>query len=230
MEDSYTRKIFSNYSYNSIDRKIKLLGSKSKFKTQSFLNLRLVTSIIIFFMILYFNGWGYILAPVVVFLYYFSFPRILDYYIDKRRKKLEKEAIFFFEVLCLAIESGNNLLMSLELTSNDVESELSEEFRIFLKEVSLGKNIDDAIDDLRTRIPSDAINNILINIKLSMTMGNNITETLKNQLKYIREQRILSTKAYISKIPLKISVISVVFFVPLLLLLILGPVLIDYIG
>ena len=52
----------------------------------------------------------------------------------------------------------------------------------------------------------------------------------ENQINYLRETKILETRAYISKIPLKISVISVVFFIPLLLLLILGPVLINYIG
>ena len=58
----------------------------------------------------------------------------------------------------------------------------------------------------------------------------NNSNSWNNQLDYLRESKILETKAYISKIPLKISVISVVFFIPLLLLLILGPVLINYIG
>ena len=58
--------------------------------------------------------------------------------------------------------------------------------------------------------------------------GNNIISTLNNQLEYLRETKVLETKAYISKIPLKISVVSVVFFVPLLLLLILGPILLNY--
>ncbi len=39
---------------------------------------------------------------------------------------------------------------------------------------------------------------------------------------------MLETRASISKLPLKISIISVLFFVPLLLLIILGPVIIRY--
>ena len=45
-----------------------------------------------------------------------------------------------------------------------------------------------------------------------------------------REKKLLETKAIINKMPLKISVVSVIFFIPLLLLLILGPVLINYLG
>jgi tight adherence protein C len=181
--------------------------------------------------ILYFIEWGYILAPIIVFLYYYFIPTlVLDSRIKRRKKKLEQEAIFFFEVLSLSVESGNNLFSAIELTSNSVESELSTEFQRMLNEVHIGKSFVDSVDSLSKRIPSDSIKNILLNIKQASIMGNDINETLKNQLSYIRETKILETRAYISKIPLKISVISVVFFIPLLLLMILGPIIIEYIG
>ena len=41
---------------------------------------------------------------------------------------------------------------------------------------------------------------------------------------------LLEVKARISKVPIKISVISVFFFIPLILLIILGPVILGYIG
>ena len=122
------------------------------------------------------------------------------------------------------------MFSAIELTSNSVESELSMEFQKMLNEVHVGKSFIDCIDSLSKRIPSDSIRNILLNIKQASIMGNDINETLKNQLSYIRETKILETRAYISKIPLKISVISVVFFIPLLLLMILGPIIIEYIG
>ena len=97
-------------------------------------------------------------------------------------------------------------------------------------DINYGKSFDEAITNMKERIPSDTINNILLNIRESNMFGNSIIGTLNNQLDYLRETKILETKAYISKIPVKISVISVVFFVPLLLLLILGPVLIEFLG
>ena len=39
---------------------------------------------------------------------------------------------------------------------------------------------------------------------------------------------MLETRASIAKLPLKISIISVLFFIPLLLLIILGPVILKY--
>lgn len=230
-ELSVTEKIYSKYSLNDIEKRMILLGYNEKEKTLNFLNFRLLTSIAIFFVILYFVEWGYIFAPIIVFLYYFSLPKIvLDTKIERRRKRLENDAMYFFEVLALSIESGNNLYNAILVTSKNIDSELSCEFRKMMDEVSLGKSFMEALDSLKSRIPSDIINNILLNIKESSMFGNSILGTLNNQIDYLRETKLLEMRSYISKIPLKISVISVVFFIPLLLLLILGPVLIDYLG
>jgi len=230
-ELSVTEKIYSKYSLNDIEKRMILLGYNEKEKTLNFLNFRLLTSIAIFFVILYFVEWGYIFAPIIVFLYYYSLPKIvLDTKIKRRRKRLENDAMYFFEVLALSIESGNNLYNAILVTSKNIDSELSCEFRKMMEEVSLGKSFMEALDSLKSRIPSDIINNILLNIKESSMFGNSILGTLNNQIDYLRETKLLEMRSYISKIPLKISVISVVFFIPLLLLLILGPVLIDYLG
>lgn len=231
MKEKISKGIYSKYSFDLISKKMLLLGVTDLNKTINFLNLRLVTSIIFFFMIIYFVKWGYILGPIIVLLYYIFLPGLtLDVKINKRRYKLEYEAMYFFEILSLSLESGNNLYNAISMTSKNINSELSNEFIKMLNEIHYGKSFDEAILDLRKRIPSDIINNILLNIRESNMFGNSIIGTLHNQLDYLRESKILESKAYISKIPLKISVISVLFFIPILLLLILGPVLINYLS
>ena len=226
-----TEKIYSKYSFYDIKKRFLLLGIDDKKKILNFLNFRLVSSIVIFFIILYTIELGYVLGPVMVILYYYFFPdMVLNYRIKKRKRKLESDAMFYFEVLSLAIESGNNLHNAILITSNNIDSDLSYEFRKVMEEVSFGKSLTESLDKMKYRIPSEIINNIILNIRESINFGNSITETLNNQIDYLRDKKILETKALISKIPLKISVISVVFFIPLLLLLILGPVLIDYLS
>ena len=226
-----SKNIYSNYSLNDIGNRMKLLGKTEENVVLKFLNIRLLSSIILFFVILYLVDWGYILSPIFVVLYYIYLPSFtIDKKIKKRKAKLESEAMYFFEVLSLSLESGNNLYNAIKVTSDSIDSELSNEFKKMMIDIEYSKTFDDAINDMKDRIPSDTINNILLNIRESNMFGNNIIGTLNNQLDYLRETKILETKAYISKIPLKISVISVVFFIPLLLLLILGPVLINYLG
>ena len=224
-----TKNIYSNYSLNNISNRMKLLGKEKEEDTLKFLNIRLLSSIVLFFVILYLVDWGYILSPILVVLYYIFLPNLtIDRKIKKRKAKLEQEAMYFFEILALSLESGNNLYNAIKVTSDNIDSELSKEFKKMMFDIDYSKSFDDAINDMKERIPSDTINNILLNIRESNMFGNSILGTLNNQLDYLRETKILETKAYISKIPVKISVISVVFFIPLLLLLILGPVLISY--
>ena len=226
-----SKNIYSNYSLNDIQNRMKLLGKEDIKDTLKFLNIRLLSSIFIFFVILYLVDWGYILSPIIVVLYYIFLPNIvIDSKIKKRKAKLESEAMYFFEILSLSLESGNNLYNAIKVTSDIIDSEISDEFKKMIIDMEYSKGFDEAINDMKSRIPSDTINNILLNIRESNMFGNSILGTLNNQLDYLRETKILETKAYISKIPLKISVISVVFFIPLLLLLILGPVLINYLS
>lgn len=212
-----------------IEKKIKLLGSNTKYTAISFMNFRIFSSIILFLFILFTVNVGYLLAPIIAYLYYLLLPNLyFDSKIKLRSRKLDKEGLYFFEILALSIESGNNLINAIEVTSNSIDSNLALEFRETIREVKYGKSLEEALDNLKHRIPSDTINNIILNIKESNLFGNSIIDTLYNQIDYIREKIMLETRASISKLPLKISIISVLFFVPLLLLIILGPVIIRY--
>ena len=212
-----------------IDKKIKLLGSNTKYNSITFMNIRIISSVLLFLFILFSTKLGYLLAPIISYLYYLLLPNLFfDSKIKKRSQKLDKEGLYFFEILALSIESGNNLINALDVTSNSIDSDLSLEFKEAMREVKYGKSLEEALNSLKTRIPSETINNIILNIKESNLFGNNIIDSLYNQIDYIRDKIMLETRASISKLPLKISIISVLFFVPLLLLIILGPVLLKY--
>ena len=224
-----TSLFYRTETLNKIDKKIKLLGIDKKYDSITFMNLRIVSTIIIFLLLFYLLRLGYILAPVLAFLYYKYLPDLyFNPKIKERKRKLDREALYFFEIMALSLESGNNLTNALDLTSKSIDSDLAKEFRQVILEVEYGKSLEEALDSLKSRIPSETINNIVLNIKESDLFGNNIVDTLYNQIDYIREKIVLENRAYISKLPLKISIISVLFFVPLLLLIILGPVLIRY--
>ena len=224
-------KIYSDSTIEKYQKKIDLLGYKDSYDAVIFLNIRLISSILIFFVLLYILKFGYIIAPVVTLSYYIFLPKIfIDKRVEKRANKLDDEAMYFFEVLTLSLETGRNLKTALELTAKNIDSELSMEFRKSLEEVKYGKSLNEALEDLKRRIPSDTINNIVLNISQSNIFGNSIIETMYNQIDYVRDKRIMRTKAAINKIPLKVSVVSVVFFIPLLMLLILSPVIIDYLS
>ena len=231
MRDSIIYKIYREKTINKINDKIKLLGVYNNYNVEVLLNSRLLLTIIIFIGTLIFSKYGYFLAPILAILFYYLSEKIvLDYQIKRRAHKLDKEALFFFEVLVLTLEGGRNLKHALSLTVQNIDSEISEEFKKMLAEVKLGKSLNESLESMKKRIPSDTINNTILNMMQSNTFGNSIIDSMYNQIDYLREKQMLDVKAEIAKLPTKVSVISVLFFVPIMLLIILAPVLIEYIS
>lgn len=224
-------KIYSKSMILRVEKKLKLLGVTNTYSAINLLNIRFLSSFCIFFIGLYFFDYGYLIGPIITFIYYISFfPLFIGTKIKKREKRLEKDSLYFFEILALSLEAGRSIKTALEVTTSNIDSELSLEFQKVLKDMMFGKSLEEALNDLTTRIPSDSINNIILNIRQSNIFGNNIIETVYREVEYIREKRLLDTKAEISKMPVKISVVSVIFFIPLLLLLLLSPMLIELLG
>lgn len=225
----FIKKIYSRNYVNKIINKVKLLGIYNNIDPYNLLICRLISSIILFCLCLYTFDYGYIIAPVVTVIYYNVFNEIfLNSKIRKRNTILEKEAMHFFEVLTLSLETGRNLAEAIDVTTSNVDGILSLEFKEAIREVSFGKSLSESLNDMQERIPSDTINNVILSLTQSNLYGNSIIENLYTQIDYLREKRKMEVKGKISKVPVLISVISVLFFVPLLLIIILGPVLLEY--
>lgn len=230
MKQTIANKIYRKKTIDKINSKIKLLGLNQRLDAVQFLNIRLIVMIVMFILIFIFSKIGYILAPVVSLVFYYLMEYlVLDYQAKIRGKSLEKEALFFFEVFVLTLESGRNLRQALILTTENVDSEISNEFKKTLAEVRLGKSLNEALESMKKRIPSDTINNTILNMIQSNTFGNSMVDSIYNQIEYLRNKQMLDVRAEIAKLPTKVSVISVLFFVPIMLLIILAPVIIQYI-
>lgn len=227
----FSYRIYSRKTIDFIQKKINLLGDSVKYDAIFFLNIRLISSIVLFLVVLYLFEWGYFLAPVMTLLYYYLIYYVMiEDKINKRCDSLDIEAMYFFEIMALALESGNSLVNAITIACNNVDNELSKEFKKAIDEASYGKSLNEALNSLKKRIPSDTVNNVILIISQSNIFGNDITQDMYHQLDYIREREIGKAKGKISKIPLKVSVISVLFYIPLIMLLILSPVLIKFLG
>lgn len=222
------RKIYRYKTITKYQNKAKLLGysdcDKQVFK---FLNTRILVSFILFSYFLLTSN--LITSIVVSILFYMIFSYYMfDYKIKKRSSIIEKDAIYFFEILSLTLEAGKSLIQGLELTSTCIDNELSKEINNTLKELDYGKSFYESFTNLRKRIPSDIVDNVLLNIIDSYTSGRNIVSALREQVEFIQNKRVLDLKKKMNQIPIKISVVSVFLFIPLVLLLILAPVILEY--
>lgn len=230
-KNSLVARIYRKKDIDKIETKLDLFGVKKKLTVEGFMNLRLYSTVILFFIIFLIVDGGVVLAPIIAALYYYVlYYFMIEIPLKKRERRLDREAYYYFEVLTLALESGRNLETAITMACKYIDSEVSDEFKETLKHVNFGKSLPEALSQMNLRIPSTAINNIILNIEQSNVFGNSIIDTMYNQLDFLKEKQIMDVKAAINKLPNKISIFSVLFFVPLLLLLILGPVILQFIN
>ena len=207
---------FRAYDTKYIEKKLKLIGSN---KTSLFLYTRLITTLLVYILCMFTLDFGYIFGIIIAIIWYNLFILVVELKIKDRADRLEEDALEFFEIFTLSLESGKNIESALESTTGSIKTELSKEFKQTLYEIKFGKNVSDALIDMRYRIPSDLINNIILNIVESNKFGNGILTTMYDQIEYLREKRVLSIREKINKIPNR-----------LIMILILGPYLIELIG
>lgn len=226
---SFINRIYREKDIKKIEAKINQFGVSKKFTTEYFMNFRLFSSMIVFVVLFIFADFGALIAPVATVLWYILVGYfMIDGPLKKRERKLDNEAYYYFEVLTLALESGRNLENAIKMACKYIDSEISSEFKETIKQVNFGKSLTESLSVMSTRIPSLTINNIILNMEQSNLFGNSIIETMYNQLDFLKDKQIMDIKSQINKIPNKISIFSVLFFIPLILLIILGPVLIDF--
>ena len=228
---SVTLKLFSNKTISRFKKKSMALGIKNKSSYVSDLSLYLLVIIIAFVvsvMFCYHRFYLIILFPIGAallfeFLYY-------DVRLAKRRALLNKQALFFFQILSLTLESGNNLKGAIELTTSSISNDLSDEFKKALSDMRMGSTMNEALLDLEKRIPSEVITNIILNLTESNVYGSDMIKSLNTQIDYLNNKLVLSVREQINKMPIKISVVSVLLFIPIILLIILSPLIIELIG
>ncbi len=228
--NDFYKNIYSSSSIKTLESKFNYLSYDKKIDINKFLTTRIIISILIFLISINYFDSGYFIAPFATIIFYILFEYIyVDVKIKKRAKILESDAIFFFEVLNLTIQSERNLKLCISITAKSIESSLSNEFKKMLDEVNIGKSLTEGLRDLMKRIPSKSVCNVILNIIEANEFGNSIEGALTNQINYLTDKRILDIKESINKMPMKISIVSVLLFLPLMMLLILGPIFINYV-
>ena len=228
MKNRFIDRIYRKKDIQKIEDKINLFGVNKKFTIEYFMNTRLLTSLVVFILVFIFVDYGIILAPILTALWYFLYGySMIDRPLKLREEKLNSEAYYYFEVLTLALESGRNLENAIKMACKYIDSDISKEFKEVINQVNFGKSLTESLSLMSKRIPSLTINNIILNMQQSSMFGNSIIDTMYNQLDFLRDKQVNDIRAKINKIPNKISIFSVIFFIPLMLLIILGPMLLK---
>ena len=125
----------------------------------------------------------------------FGFPRWLLGYLKTRRvKKYLEELPNAMDVIVRGIKSGLPLNDCLRMIASEAAEPVRSEFRTIIEQQQLGISTADAVAKLYERVPVPESNFFAIVIAIQSKAGGNLSETLGNLSRVLRERKKMKAK------------------------------------
>lgn len=169
------------------------------------------------------------LACVMLLIGFYGPPIWLRRRIKARQRAIRYGFPHALDMMQVAIEAGLGFDSALARVANELKHAhpaLAEEFVIVGLELRAGKAREQVLADLADRTQVDAIAVFTKAIAQSITFGTSIATTLQVYAHEMRHQRMMMAEERANQLPVKMSVIMVVFLLPTIFLMALSPVII----
>jgi len=143
--------------------------------------------------------------------------------LSQQNRKLSEDVPSFLDLLTLTLKSGVNLEQALTITTQNFSSPLSRVVAKRLKELDWGRSLEAVLNDLRLEIEDDDFKHFLNSVIRTKTLGVSLSETLSIQAGLLRTRRRQKAEELCRTASVKISVPLVLFIFPALLIIYIGP-------
>lgn len=141
----------------------------------------------------------------------------------KRKKLVQRKLPDLLDLLFISVEAGLGFDMALKRATEKMQGPLSDEFDRALHEMSSGRSRQDAFRGIITRTGVEDVNTFLTAVIQSELLGTNIANILRVQSNEMRQKRRQRAEEIAMKIPIKMLFPLVIFMLPALFIVILGP-------
>jgi len=143
---------------------------------------------------------------------------------QRRRRLLDRQLPDGIDLIVTCVESGIGLQAAMMKVSENFDGPISQEFQRASREVAMGRPRDEALHAMAERTGSRELKLLVRAIVQAERMGVSIGHVLRNQSQELRERRRQAAREKANKVPVKITIPTVLFIFPTLFLLLLGPV------
>ncbi|NQT20811.1 MAG: type II secretion system F family protein [Planctomycetes bacterium] len=122
-------------------------------------------------------------------------PEVLVRTLRKRRRvKFGVQLVDALMSMSNALRTGFSLPQGFELVQREMDDPISQEFRLMNTEVRLGVSMEDSMQHMLERMPSEDLDLVITAINISHEVGGGLTEVFDNISKTIRERQRLEGK------------------------------------
>ena len=150
---------------------------------------------------------------------------------SKRQKSLMRAFPDALDMLLICVEAGMSIEMGFNKVSQEIGSaspELAEEFGITVAELSYLPDRRLAYENLANRTGHEGVKAVCMALGQAEKYGTPLGDALRMMAKENREMRMAEAEKKAASLPAKLTVPMIVFFLPVLFLVVLGPAYIKY--
>lgn len=152
------------------------------------------------------------------------------YWVDKRVNKRRTEIIQGFpdalDMMLVCVEAGQSLDQSVIRVGKESRigyPALADEFDMVAQEVKAGKDRTTVLKDMSQRVDVPDVTSFVTTLIQSATFGTSIAEALRVYSADMRDKRVMRAEELANKLPTKMTLGTMLFTVPPLLLILIGP-------
>ena len=115
------------------------------------------------------------------------------------------------------------------MLENSPKDALTEEFQLMMKSINLGKTKAEALREMKQRIDTIQINQFVETMVQSIEQGSAVVETLNTIAGALNSKRFQIAEEEAGKISIKMMIPLIIFILPAVMLILLGPMILEFI-
>ncbi|MXU65332.1 type II secretion system F family protein [Oceanomicrobium pacificus] len=157
-----------------------------------------------------------------------------NYWVERRRQQRQEDVTNGFpdalDLMLVCVEAGQSLDQAILRVSQEIRGgypTLAEEFEIVSHEMRAGKDRVTVLRDMGERCGVADISAFVTVLVQSATFGTSIADALRVYASEMRDKRVMRAEEKANKLPTKLTLGTMMFTVPPLLIILVGPSMYD---
>ncbi|MCM2282094.1 MAG: type II secretion system F family protein [Bdellovibrionaceae bacterium] len=155
-----------------------------------------------------------------------SIPKNVVYSLwNKRCTKFVDQMVDGMTIMANGVKAGLSVQQSMERVVENMSNPMSQEFALVLSQMRLGRSLEEALNELGTRIPRPDVQMFVTSVNILQETGGNLAETFQTIVYTVRERQKIEKKieALTAQGMMQGIIITLVPFFLLLVFFILDP-------
>jgi tight adherence protein C len=146
--------------------------------------------------------------------------------VGKRQKSIKKAWPDALDLMLICVESGNSIEAAMRRAAEEIGTsspELAEELALTIAELSFLQDRKTALENLGTRTQLDIVRSVVQALIQADRYGTPVSQALRVLAQESRDERMNEAEKKAAALPPKLTVPMILFFLPVLVAVILGP-------